>query len=322
MATLGVSFYVYLGLSYRACVELGRKAEDLGFDGVFVVETYTTDAMAAVEAIALGTRRITVATGIANVYLRHPVLLGAGAVAIDELSGGRLILGLGVGPAHALQPLGLEWRDPRTALREVTTTVRRVFAGETLPGAPRPFRGAARQIPIHLAGLALETAELAGEIADGLMLYVASSDRYHAAVARMARGAQRAGRRPDDVTVTLLTPAFVSEDHAAARDAARQFLANYVAMPHYNAFFRRSGFVDAIDRFDAALARGSRQQAAGELPDQLLDAVCLVGPAGRCRERLAAFRAAGVRYPILAAQPVNEPAAEAVRRVLGAMAGA
>jgi luciferase-like monooxygenase len=76
--------YVYLGLSYRACAELGLRAEERGFDGVFVVETYTTDAMAAVQAIALNTRRITVASGIANVYLRHPVPLGAGAVAIDE----------------------------------------------------------------------------------------------------------------------------------------------------------------------------------------------------------------------------------------------
>jgi alkanesulfonate monooxygenase SsuD/methylene tetrahydromethanopterin reductase-like flavin-dependent oxidoreductase (luciferase family) len=264
-ATLGVSFYLYLGLSYTACVELGRRAEDLGLDGLFVVETYTTDAMAAVEAIALGTRRVTIGTGIANVYLRHPVLLGAGAVAIDELSGGRMILGLGVGPEPALRPLGVVWRDPRTALRDATTMVRRVFGGETLPGAPRPFRGATRPIPIHLAALALETAELAGEAADGLMLYVAARDRYHAAVRRMSRGAMNAGRRPGDITVTLLIPALVSDDAAGARDAARQFLANYVVMPHYNTFFRRSGFVDTIDRFDAALRGGSRQQAAAYL---------------------------------------------------------
>jgi alkanesulfonate monooxygenase SsuD/methylene tetrahydromethanopterin reductase-like flavin-dependent oxidoreductase (luciferase family) len=322
MATLGVSFYLYLGLSYTACVELGRRAEDLGLDGVFVVETYTTDAMAAVEAIALGTRRITVATGIANVYLRHPVLLGAGAVAIDELSGGRMILGVGVGLEHALRPLGVVWQDPRTALRDATTMVQRVFRGESLPGAPRPFRRAIHPIPIHLAALALETAELAGEIADGLMLYVAAPDRYHAAVRRMSRGAKNAGRQPDGITVTLLIPAFVSDDFAAARDAARQFLANYVAMPHYNTFFRRSGFVDAIDRFDAALSGGSRQQAAAHLPDEFIDAVCLVGPAGRCRERLTAFREAGVRYPILGPQPVNEPPGDAIRRVLDAMAGA
>jgi 5,10-methylenetetrahydromethanopterin reductase len=321
MDPLGISLYVYLGLSYRDCAELGRRAEERGFDGVFVVETFTTDAMAAVQAIALATRRITVASGIANVYLRHPVLLGAGAVAIDELSGGRMILGLGVGPSHALEPLGLAWRDPRRALREATMMVRRVLAGETLDGAALPFRPATHRIPIHLAGLALETADLAGEIGDGLMLYVASPDRYHASVARVVTAAQKAGRNPDDIVVTSLIPTFVADDHAAAREAAQQFLANYVAMPHYNKFFRRSGFIETIDRFDRALARGGRQQAAAQLSDQLLDAVCLIGPPERCRERLAAFREAGIRYPILAAQSVREPFPDAVRRVLDSLAG-
>jgi alkanesulfonate monooxygenase SsuD/methylene tetrahydromethanopterin reductase-like flavin-dependent oxidoreductase (luciferase family) len=86
MAPLGVSLYTYLGLSYRTSVELGVMAEDQGFDSVFAVETVANDAMATVEAIALATRRITIGTGIANVFLRHPALLGAGA--IDELSGG------------------------------------------------------------------------------------------------------------------------------------------------------------------------------------------------------------------------------------------
>jgi hypothetical protein len=93
-------------------------------------------------------------------------------------------------------------------------------------------------------------------------------------------------------------------------------------MSHYNTFFRRSGFVDTVDRFDAALRGGSRQQAAAHLSDEFLDAVCLVGPSGRCRERLTAFREAGVRYPILAPQPVNESPDDAIRRALDAMAGA
>ena len=318
--TLGVTFYAYLGLTYSACVELAKMAEDQGFDGVFVVETFTTDAMAAVEAIALATRHITVGPGIANVYFRHPAFLGAGALAIDELSGGRLILGIGVGQEHAVKPLGIAWREPRAVLRETTDMLRKVFAGDRLPGASRPFQPARRPIPIHLAGLALETAELAGEIADGLMLYVATPDRYRAAVERMARGAAKAGRRAEDVSVSLLIPTFLSDDHAAAREAARRFLANYLPIPFYNNAFRRSGFTAEIEAFNDAMVRGNRQEAAARLSDRLMDAVCLIGPPSRCRERLAAFREAGVAYPILAAQTVDEPFAEGVRRVLRELA--
>jgi alkanesulfonate monooxygenase SsuD/methylene tetrahydromethanopterin reductase-like flavin-dependent oxidoreductase (luciferase family) len=134
MAALGVSFFPQ-GLRYTTVVRLGKLAEDRGFDGVFVVEAgVSSDAMASVEAIALAMRRITVATGIVNVYLRHPALLGAGAKAIAELSEGRLILGLGVNNARLISALGLTWGDPRDVLRQTTNKLRKIFAGQTPPG--------------------------------------------------------------------------------------------------------------------------------------------------------------------------------------------
>ena len=321
MAPLGVSLYTHQGLSYRASVELGVMAEDRGFDSVFVVETVANDAMATVEAIALATRHITIGTGIANVFLRHPALLGAGAVAIDELSEGRMILGLGVSHEHILKAVGITWKNPRAALRETTAWLRKVFAGETVPGTHRAFRPAQHPIPIHLAGLALETATLAGEVADGLMLYVASKERFRQMVERMWRGARQIGRDPREMTVTLLIPTFLSERLNEARQAARAFLGSYLAMPFYDKMFRRSGFAEEAEAFAQALARGDRTGAVASLSDRLLDEVCLVGPASRCQEQLAAFSAAGVQYPILAAQAVNEDYANGVRRILEAFRG-
>src|SRR5262245_24063092 len=135
---VGISLFPH-GVSYSTAVTLGKLAEDKGFDGIFIVEAGVSQAaIAMAQAVATGTQRITVGTGIANLYLRHPATLGAGAVAIDELSSGRFILGIGVNNASMITGLGLTWRDPRQALRDTTLSLRQVFAGETPAGARTP----------------------------------------------------------------------------------------------------------------------------------------------------------------------------------------
>jgi alkanesulfonate monooxygenase SsuD/methylene tetrahydromethanopterin reductase-like flavin-dependent oxidoreductase (luciferase family) len=317
MPTLGVTFYPH-GLSYSTVTTLGQLAEDQGFDGVFVVEGgVNNDVMAMVQAIAMRTRRITVGTNIANLYLRHPATLGAGAVAIAELSRGRLVLGIGVNNPGMLASLGITSRPPRAALRETTEWLRQVFAGHTPPSIHTPFRPAPYPIPLHFAGVALETAELAGEIADGLMCYLASAPRLQQATARMQRGAQQAGRDPQLLTVSLLIPTFLSDDLPAARAAARQFLAFYASLPVYANMFRRSGFAQEMESISQALARGEPPQAiAACISDQFMDAVCLVGPLSRCQEHLAALREAGLSYPLLAPQAIKEDPAAAVQHFL------
>jgi 5,10-methylenetetrahydromethanopterin reductase len=317
MAAVGLSLFPH-GVSYSDAATLGQLAEDSGFDGMFVVEEgASNDAMAMAQAIAMRTQRITVGTGIANLYLRHPATLGAGAVAIDELSGGRFILGIGVTNAGMITGLGLTWRDPRQALRETTGWLRQVFAGETPPGARTPFRRAQHPIPIHLAGVALETAALAGEIADGLMLYLASRARYQQVVARMRQSAQQVGRDPQAVMVSILIPTFLSENLGAARDAARRFLSFYATVPLYATMFRRNGFEAEMEA--VAQAQGDRDQIAAAISDRLIEDICLVGSPAHCREQLAAFREAGVTYPQLAPQAVQEEQVAAVRRCLATL---
>ena len=317
MKLLGVSLYPQ-GLSYTEATDLGTLAEEQGFDGIFAVEGgLNNDVMATVQAIASATRRVTVGTGIANLYLRHPALLGAGAVAIDEISGGRLILGIGVNNARAVRALGIAWRDPSEALRDTTAWLRRVFAGEAPEGIRATLRPAQHFIPIHLAGIALETADLAGEIADGLMLYLASRAHFRELVDRMEKGAARVGRQPQEITVSLLIPTFLSEDLGAAREAARRFLTPYAGMPHYARMFRRSGFVQEAEAVAEALVRRDPSAITAAVSDRLMDGVCLVGPLSRCKERLAAFREAGLTYPILAPQALQkEQPGSAVRRFL------
>jgi alkanesulfonate monooxygenase SsuD/methylene tetrahydromethanopterin reductase-like flavin-dependent oxidoreductase (luciferase family) len=289
----------------RAAVDLAVQAEARGFDSVFVVESvFNNDAVTTVAGIATRTSRIGIGTGIANIYLRHPVMLGIAASAIDEMSGGRLVLGLGPNNETMITRAGLSWRDPRQALRETTDTVRAVFAGTGLPGL-RPPRPASRSIPVHWAAMALETCEAAGAHADGLMLYLCSTERYHRAVERMRRGAVTAKRDPAGLSVSVLVPAFVHDDLPAARQAAREFLAHYVGMPHYAKAFDASGFGAEMADVRGALAAGDRSRAMAALSDRLLDSLLLVGPPARCRDRLAALRDAGVAWVLLGPQRVG-----------------
>jgi alkanesulfonate monooxygenase SsuD/methylene tetrahydromethanopterin reductase-like flavin-dependent oxidoreductase (luciferase family) len=290
----------------RAAVDVAIEAERHGFDSVFLVEgVFSNDAVTTVAAIAGRTSRIGIGTGIANVYLRHPVMLGIAAAAIDEISGGRFVLGIGPNNEAMISRAGLSWRDPRQALRETTDTVRAVLAGTGLPGL-RPLRPASRAVPIHWAAMALETCEAAGQHADGLMLYLCTKDRYRRAVERMRRGAITAGRSPDDVSVSLLIPTFIHDDLATARRAAREFLVHYASMPHYAKVFTASGFGTEMEAVRKAVGNQDRAAAMAAISDRLLDSVLLVGPASRCRDGLAGFREAGVDWALLGPQRVGD----------------
>jgi alkanesulfonate monooxygenase SsuD/methylene tetrahydromethanopterin reductase-like flavin-dependent oxidoreductase (luciferase family) len=232
-------------------------------------------------------------------------MLGIAAAAIAELSNGRLVLGLGPNNADMIGRAGLTWRDPREALRETTATVRAVFAGTGLPGL-RPLAPSAHPVPVHWAAMALETCQAAGAHADGLMLYLCSRDRHRRAVERMRRGAEQAGRNPQDIAVSVLIPTFLHDDLAVAREAAREFLVHYAGMSHYAKAFEASGFGAEMDGVRTALAADTPAAARAALSDRLLDEVLLVGPAVRCRERLAAFAEAGVGWALLGPQRVGD----------------
>jgi len=302
---LGVTIWGY-DATPRDTVDLGVEAEHRGFDGIYMVEgVLSNDALTTVAAVAGATSRIEIGTGIANVFLRHPVMLGIAAATIDDVSGGRLVLGLGPNNEATIARAGLSWRDPRQALRETTETIRGVFAGRGVPGLRSP-RPASRAIPIHWAAMALETCEAAGRHADGLMLYLCSTDRYRRAVERMRRGAAATNRSADQVAVSVLIPSFLHDDLATARQAAREFLVYYASMPHYAKVFAASGFPDEMDAVKKALASQDRPAAMAGLSDRLLDAVLLVGPAARCREQLARRRDEGIGWVLLGPQRVGD----------------
>lgn len=282
---------------------VAHEAEDAGFDAIFAAEV-NNDVLATALLMGAVTRQIKVGTWIATMYMRHSYACAKGAELIADATGGRMILGLGVSHQSVNAALGVEMPSPLVELRRYATEVAGWLRGEG-PTTHLRQQPAAVAVPIYLAAMTSPTVKLAGELADGVMPWMWSAARVARSKVWAARGRAKApGRAPLDIAHGI--PTFVGDDIEAMRSAARANLALFTTFPFYQRMFRASGFVE-----EAAKAE---QGAGGDaLSDGMLDAICLIGPISRCREQLAAFRAAGVDLPILSPPIGVDGAREVIR---------
>ncbi len=299
--------------SPRDVVAWSRRAEALGFEAVFISESYG-DSLAYAEAVALATDRLRVGTAITNVYLRQPTLLAEHAAAVQEFSGGRLLLGLGVGHRAVNEPLGIEMGDPLAKMRAVIGTLRSAWSKG--PHQPRPA------VPprILAAALAPRMIELAGELTDGPIFNLFPLAGYPRALVALRRGAARAGRDPEALTVCHFTTCYLADDRAAALHEAKRMLARYANLPFYANMLVASGFRAEVEAVRAAWRTKDVARAEAAVGDAMADAVTLAGDPAHCRERLAAYRMAGATLAIVFPNPVGESRAAAVERTLEAFA--
>ena len=316
---LGIVLSTVTDHSIGELVTLGQLAEKHGFDAVYVNEG-RGDAIAAAQAIGHATRRIVVGTNIANVYFRHPYLAAHAARTAAEITEGRFILGLGMSHRSMLAALGIDMGDARTRLREYLHYVREALEGRAADGflkpSPSPFR-----VPVYGAGNTIESAAVAGAVADGLMPFLSPVHYLPPLLdaCRNAAGEPSADRAAPGCILSI--PTFVSDDVDAARSAARYNLAFFSQLPNYRRQWRRAGYATAMNALQNIWDEGgSRSEAAAQVPDELVDSVCVHGPAEQCREQLQAFRQAGVDEPVLAVSPVNEARTAATERAIAILA--
>jgi 5,10-methylenetetrahydromethanopterin reductase len=290
-----------------------RRAEALGYEAVFIPESFN-DSLAYAEAVALSTTRLKVGTAITNVYLRHPVLLAEQAAAVQEFSGGRLLLGVGVGHRTVNASLGIEMGSPLEKMRTTLGTLREAWTRG--PHQPRPKPPP----PVFAAALAADMIRIAGALADGVIFNLFPLARYPRALAALRRGAAEAGRDPASLEVCHFTTAYLSEDRQAALREAKRMLARYAALHFYGNMLARSGFREEVAAIRAAWQRKDVPAAEAAVTDAMADAVTLCGDPAACRERLRAYRMAGATLAIVFPNPVGESRAAAVERALAAFA--
>ncbi|HJY88246.1 MAG TPA: LLM class flavin-dependent oxidoreductase [Candidatus Acidoferrales bacterium] len=209
-------------------MDLIVAAEELGFGGVWIADSQSIfrDVYVALAVCALRTKRMTLATGVTNPVTRHPATIACSIATLDELSGGRAILGLGSG-FSSVQTLGLK-PAPLKQMEETTRVLRALMGGQTAiyDGKEIKMTWTARQVPIYFASSGPKSLELAGRVADGVLFQVGSVPalvRY--AIESVRRGAIQAGRDPREIKLCARLGCAVSEDREAAREEIRAYAA-------------------------------------------------------------------------------------------------
>jgi F420-dependent oxidoreductase-like protein len=311
--------YWGLGLSAEEQLKLVQEAERLGYDSVWTAEAYGSDAATILGWLAQATSTIKLGSAIFQMPGRSPAMTAMTAATLDQLSGGRMLLGIGSsGPQVAEGWHGQRFARQLQRTREYIAVVRKAlarerveFSGETLelplpdgPGKALKLTIAPVQerIPIFLAAIGPKNTALAAEIADGWIPTLFSPEHVGEFHPLLEEGFARAGdgKSFEDFEIAPTVNVFVSDDLESARDAMRPYVALYIGgmgsrkQNFYNSLVQRYGFEDAAREVQDLYLEGKKEEAAGAIPGELLDTVSLCGPADVVRSRLEVYRDAGV----------------------------
>jgi 5,10-methylenetetrahydromethanopterin reductase len=274
-----------------------RLAETLGYDTLWMTDTHLVcrELWVSLAACALGTARMRLGPGVTVPHSRHATVTASAIATLDELSGGRAVIGLGTG-GSAAQTMGLRLEDVgRVAtLERLATSVRRLTRRqavtlETGVEARLAWLPAPRPIPIYAAGSGPRMLETAGRVGDGVIVYAGTRpDVLRAGLAHVARGAAAAGRAPGDLDIAIWAPMSIGPDGARARDHARGRVAAALRHPLPVPFDPEDQpVVERLRRAYDAYQHAAADAAHRELvPDRLVDLMALAGTPAEVREQV------------------------------------
>jgi F420-dependent oxidoreductase-like protein len=310
----------------RQLIEQVVALERAGLDAVWVAEAYGFDSPTLMGYLAARTERLLIGSAILPIYTRTPSLIAQTAAGLDAVSGGRALLGLGASGPQVIEGWhGVRYDRPLGRTREVVDLCRRIWRREVIShdgiyrlplpdGLGKPLKMLTKpvrdSIPIYLASLGDKNVQLTAEIADGwlptLFLPEKAADVWGAALA--AGAAKRDAALPplDVVAGGLLA---IGDDATALRELARPMVALYVGgmgardRNFYNDLMRRYGYEEEARTIQDLYLAGRKDEAAAAVPAEFLELSSLVGPAGHVKERVEAYRAAGVT--MLSVSPVG-----------------
>ena len=308
-----------MGAKISIDIDLIRHAEKLGYDSVWTAEAWGADAITPLAWIAAQTSKIKLGTGIMQMPARTPAMCAMQAMTVDQLSGGRMIVGLGPsGPQVVEGWHGVPYGKPLTRTREYIEIMRKIFAREepvsfngeeyqlpyTGPGASglgKPLRSILHgraDIPIVTATISPKGVQTAAEVADGFMPIWSSPSGLATFDEQIRTGLQKAGggKSAENFEIMPMVNAVVHDDPAACREFFRPAIALYVGgmgarnKNFYNTFVSRQGWPDAAKKVQDLYLDGKKKEATAEVPDDLVDALCLIGPKESLRDQLAEWK--------------------------------
>jgi alkanesulfonate monooxygenase SsuD/methylene tetrahydromethanopterin reductase-like flavin-dependent oxidoreductase (luciferase family) len=284
--------------TWSEAVEIARLADELGYEAVVLPESFARDGVTLCDRLLAATSRIHVCLGIANVFSRTPALLASTAATLDELSGGRFVLGLGASTPNLIEGWhGLRFERPMLRMRETIEIVRRVWARDRSPYEGRIFRTGGvklgfqpvrERVPIWTGALLPKSLELCGELADGWMPTLLPVECIAEGRKAIARGAAKAGRDPASVTVAPTVQLLVHDEPEKVLPMLKFAVSIYYG-PANSPYARAAGplgYAADVDRVAAAYAEGGSAAAAEATSDSLARSLGVIGPIDACRQQI------------------------------------
>ncbi len=297
-------------------IDICRYAEERGFEAVWQAESrLVREATVPMAAFLSHTTTLKAGSGVVNNWTRNPALLASTFSTLDDLAPGRVILGIGAWWDPLAAKVGIDRARPLRAMRETVEVVRALLADETvtydgefvhLDGVELDYVHQERRpkdVPIYIGATGMQMMELAGRIADGVLLNYLVSPAYNdRALEHLAIGAEAAGRSIDDLDRPQLVVCSVDDDRQVALDAARLLVTQYLGQqPH---IMKASGvpesLLEEIGRVLTWPATHDQVEAAAHLvPDDIVQMICAAGTPDECREKVAEYIAGGCTCPVL-----------------------
>ncbi len=291
--------------SINTMVTLAREGEAAGFESMYTVEAGRS-ALVPAAAVVAATNQARVGTYIVNAYARDPWLTGLAARDLDELSGGRFVLGVGTGNPHFNEwYMGADTSKPLAKMRDYVEIVRAVVAGRA--GEPVRYQGPVHRIrwrasweptrpgiPVYLSASGPNMVKLAGEVSDGVGVGIMSSTSFMRDIVRPnARAAAEAvGRDPDVLAFPMGSLVSVNADAELARNATRASICSLfhpVPHPYYDSQLRQLGFADFVDQAYELIPAGRLGEAMALVPDEVIDTMTITGTPRECAARIAEY---------------------------------
>ncbi|HYB98651.1 MAG TPA: LLM class F420-dependent oxidoreductase [Candidatus Limnocylindrales bacterium] len=316
------------GAQIRIDLDAIKEAESLGYDSVWTAEAWGGDAIVPLAWIGAHTSRIKLGTGIMQMPARTPAMCAMQAMTLDQLSGGRMIVGLGPSGPQVIEGWhGVPYGKPLVRTREYIAILRKIFAREepvTFEGENYqiPYRGPGasglgkplrsilhgrKDIPIITATISPKGVEVAAEVADGFMPIWTSAEGLSTFQASLEKGFARSGDadKKSRFMIMPMVNVVIGDDVQACRDRVRPGIALYVGgmgareKNFYNSLVSRMGWEGPARNIQDLFLSGRKEEATAAVPDDLVDAITLVGPKERIAERVAAWKQSGVHSLIL-----------------------
>jgi 5,10-methylenetetrahydromethanopterin reductase len=297
---------------------LAKLAEDAGFDAIWITDHYNNrDVYSTLAVLSLLTNKVRLGTGVTNPYTRNVAVTASSIASINELSGGRAILGIGPGDKATFDKMGIEWDKPLKRVKEAISATRAFLAKAHVNEGG--FKGAqlafsTSRIPIYIGAQGPKMLELAGAVADGVLINASHPEDFKYAVPVIKRGAASVGRDPKDVEICAYASFSVDKDAAKAVSEAKKVVAFIVAGSPGNVLERHGISPDDASRISDSIAKGDFKSVIEGVSSKMVEAFSVAGSPENCHARVEELLKTGVTQ-IVVGSPIGPDKERSIRLI-------